>query len=166
MSTTKEALNRLLTTKAWYTEAAIYVAVQILLRREPFYSAALPHMKACAPDAPQTTHTYAIRKAMEATGLLDGHRGKMMWLGAAVKAASDVLVPTGEMYSYSSSDEETGRSVHERTIKVWKLRDGALTARIKMPVAPPDIQAALDAGAADRAAVVAAHAAAVANKST
>lgn len=61
------------------------------------------------------THSRAVRAKMAALGLLDSG-GSEFWLGAIFRDGR--FEWTGEFFTYSDS----ARNVHERTIKLWRLR--------------------------------------------
>jgi len=73
-----------------------------------------------------TTHSRSVRKEMEDKGLLDTSTGSEHWLGAvfAQLAHAKVLEKSGHTFKYSDSS----RGIHERTVTVWQLRDGADTS--------------------------------------
>jgi len=63
-----------------------------------------------------STHSRAVRAEMARRGLITGHEGREHWLGAIFMRS--VFEWTGEWVTYADVE----RCVHERTIKVWKLR--------------------------------------------
>lgn len=65
-----------------------------------------------------TVHSRMVRAALEAKGLVHPDE-KEFWIGAVFRDPR--FEWTGERYSYS----DAARNVHERTIKVWRLKGGA-----------------------------------------
>lgn len=73
-----------------------------------------------------TTHSRSVRKEMEEKGLVGTDTGSEYWLGAvfAKLAREKVLEKSGHTFKYSDSS----RDIHERTVTVWQLVDGADTS--------------------------------------
>jgi hypothetical protein len=67
--------------------------------------------------AERTVHSRQVRAAMEAGCAFDGYTGNDYWLGAVFNCS--VFEWTGEFFVYSDKT----RNIHERTVKLWKLRD-------------------------------------------
>jgi hypothetical protein len=63
-----------------------------------------------------STHSRAVRAEMFKRGIITGKEGPEYWLGAVFKGA--LFEWTGSFVSYADRE----RNVHERTLKVWKLR--------------------------------------------
>lgn len=137
--TTDEAMDRLGSAKGYYVAMARFIAVQIATGRDPWYSLAQigpdPEKRALLPEK-GTVHSYAIRMAMERSGVLDGYRGKLFFLGTAMK--SEIFEPTGAHFSYSHQDAD-GAAVHQRTIGVWRIKKGAAAQSFLEPATPADI---------------------------
>ena len=65
-----------------------------------------------------TVHSRMVRAVLEEKGLVSTD-AKEYWIGAVFRDAR--FEWTGEHYSYS----DAARNVHERTVKVWRLKAGA-----------------------------------------
>lgn len=102
---TKQAMEQLEGKHPREVDWACYFAVQLILRN-------------------LTTHSRAVREEMERRGLVDANASEF-WLGAAMNklARLGILEKSGHTYKYSDSS----RGIHERTITVWQLKDGANT---------------------------------------
>lgn len=72
-----------------------------------------------------TVHSRAVRDEMERRGLIGPDTGSEFWLGAAMNklAQQGILSKSGHSYKYSDSS----RGIHERTVAIWALVDGADT---------------------------------------
>lgn len=65
-----------------------------------------------------TVHSRMVRASLEAKGLVHPDE-KEFWIGAVFRDPR--FEWTGERYSYS----DPARNVHERTVKVWRLKETA-----------------------------------------
>ena len=74
-----------------------------------------------------TVHSREVREAMLANGTLDPAGGPEHWLGAALNRLSreGVLERSGHSYKYTDAE----RGIHERTVTVWQLKEGADTTK-------------------------------------
>lgn len=68
-----------------------------------------------------TVHTRQVRQSLESAKLVDPTSTSEFWLGAIFNKA-DWFEWTGQYHTYSDAE----RNVHERTVKVWRLRDSSL----------------------------------------
>lgn len=105
---TKEALGKLEARHAGIVRDACKVAVRLAKEK-------------------LTVHSREIRDALVAEGKLDPESGPEHWLGAAIHklAKEGILERSGHTYKYS----DAGRGIHERTITIWQLKEGADTER-------------------------------------
>jgi len=80
-----------------------------------------------------TVHSRTVRDEMERRGLLEDSAGAEHWLGAAMNklAGLGILKKSGHSYKYSDSS----RGIHERTVTIWELVDGADTEYYEEPPA-------------------------------
>lgn len=141
-NTTDEAFDKMANTKGWYIAMARYIAAQIILGRDPWYTLGRTGPRGAEIIRVKgTVNSYAVRMAMTRAGMLIGYKGKLHFLGVAFGKGSTFLESTGEMISYehSGDDEEAGRAVHQRTIKVWKERKGGGIGAVPEPKMPPDV---------------------------
>lgn len=133
-----DAMDAMANTKGWYIAMARFIAAQIVLGRDPWYTLAKTGPR--GDDllrTPGTVHSYAVRMAMTRAGMLTGYKGKLFFLGAAFKGAG-FLEPTGERFSYEhpKDDDEPGRAVHQRTIEVWREKKGGQIGSVPEPAVP------------------------------
>jgi hypothetical protein len=63
-----------------------------------------------------TTHTRKVRAEMEVRGFLRNDGSKEFWLGALFRDRR--FEATGERFSYT----DEGRNIHEREVKLWRLK--------------------------------------------
>jgi hypothetical protein len=63
-----------------------------------------------------TVHSRQVREAMRQQGLLLDESASEFWLGAVFRGEGWVW--TGQWHTHS----DAARNIHERTVKVWKLR--------------------------------------------
>lgn len=105
---TREALVKVEARHAGAVRDACVVAVEIAKRK-------------------LTVHSREVREAMVAKGLLDTEAGPEHWLGAAIHrlAKEGILEKSGHTYKYA----DAARGIHERTVTVWQLKEGADTSR-------------------------------------
>jgi len=76
-------------------------------------------------------HSREVRAAMDATGVFSSYNGVGdYWLGAVFNN-SPFFEWTGDWCTYKDDQ----RNIHERTVKVWRLRDG------KVVPSRPDLNA-------------------------
>jgi hypothetical protein len=68
-----------------------------------------------------STNSRLVRLEMERRGLISKQATKLHWLGAVFRSSE--FEPTGEWVSYSSA------SVHERSIRCWRLRTTSMEGR-------------------------------------
>lgn len=103
---TKEALGKVEARHAGVVREACVVAVEIAKRK-------------------LTVHSREVREAMVSRGLLDPEAGPEHWLGAAIHrlAKEGILEKSGHTYKYTDAE----RGIHERTVSIWQLKDGADT---------------------------------------
>lgn len=139
---TNEAFDTLARTKSWYIAMARYVAAQIVLGKEPWVTLAA-HGPSGAPLLPEknTVHSYAVRIAMKKAGFLDGYSGTLHFLGVALAKGGGFLEASSKSFSYTHQDdgEDAGRAVHERTVKVWRVKPGGAILAVPEPKMPDDI---------------------------
>ena len=67
-----------------------------------------------------TVHSREVRSVMVSRGLLTGEEGREHWFGAVFRGGE--FEWTGKYHSYSDSS----RNVHERSVKIWRLRQDRL----------------------------------------
>jgi hypothetical protein len=78
-----------------------------------------------------TVHSREVREEMERRKLIGADTGNEYWLGAAMNrlAREKILERTGHTYKYT----DAARGVHERTVTIWQLREGADTTAYDPP---------------------------------
>lgn len=74
-----------------------------------------------------TVHSREVRDALVKEGLIPEDGPPEFWLGAAMHrlAKEKIIEKTGHNYKYT----DAARGIHERTITVWQLVDGADVSR-------------------------------------
>jgi hypothetical protein len=77
------------------------------------------------------THSREVRREMATKGLLDDPDLHDYWLGVVFHDGP--FEWTGEFHAYT----DARRNIHERTVKVWRLRKGSEAACLLEPV--PDV---------------------------
>lgn len=135
---TDEAMDAMAANKGWYIAMARFIAAKIVQGIDPWYTLGKTGPRGdVLLRQPGTVHSYAVRMAMTRSGMLDGYTGKLFFLGAAFKGAP-FLEPTGERFSYehAKDDDEPGRSVHQRTIEVWRVKKGGQVGAVPEPAMP------------------------------
>ena len=160
------AMDTMAATKGWYIAMAKYVAAQIVLNKDPWVTLGRTGPRGdVILRKPGTVHSYAVRMAMTRAGLLSGYTGTLHFLGAAMKGAS-FLEPTGERFSYEhpKDEDEPGRGVHQRTIEVWRPKEGGQIGAVVEPAMPPDILERINSHRRDEAATKKAREAALGGK--
>lgn len=105
---TREALKKVEARHGEQVRWACYAAVEIAKRK-------------------LTVHSREVRDALVQKGLLDETAGPEHWLGAAMHRLNKegILEKSGHTYKYT----DASRGIHERTVTVWQLREGADTSR-------------------------------------
>ncbi len=131
--TTDDAMDMLGNFKGYYAALAKFIAVQIALMRGPWYDYIKGNEKLAL--APGEVHSYAVRLALEASGRMEGYDGKYHFLGLTFR--DKVFESAGKSFSYSHTGEE--RSVHQRTVTVWKIKPGSGAGAVLEPMMPADI---------------------------
>jgi hypothetical protein len=78
-----------------------------------------------------TVHSRDVRRALEQSGVLTpSWGGREHWIGAIFNASD--FEWTGAFHAY----RDDARNIHERTVKVWRLRPGA-SGYSRPPDTPP-----------------------------
>lgn len=131
--TTDEAMDLLGNFKGYYAALARFIAVQIAMMKSPWYDFVKddPALKLGAGEV----HSYAVRLALERSGRMEGYEGKYHFLGLTFR--DRVFESAGKSFSYSHTGEE--RSVHQRTVTVWKIKPGSGAGSIMEPMMPADV---------------------------
>lgn len=108
-------------------------AMRLLHRRRRLLIQWAQYLAAKHAKRAGTVHSRDVRTMMAAHGWLSPDAGEH-WLGAVFR--SSIWEWTGRYHAYS----DHGRNIHERTVKVWRLRDGCDAPR---PDKPPLLPAAV-----------------------
>ena len=156
---TEDAMDKLATTKGWYIAMAKFIAAQIVMLRDPWYTLARTGPTGAVLLRKEGTgHSYAVRMAMTRAGMLAGYTGTLHFIGAAFNSAN-FLEATGERFSYDhqKGDDEPGRSVHQRTVEIWQEKKGGQIQAVPEPKVPQRIADRLAAAAKEEADATAAR---------
>lgn len=138
---TDSAMDAMANSKGFYIAMCKYIAAQIVLQREPWYTLGRTDPKGQEIiREPGTVHSYAVRMAMTRSGMLDGYKGRLNFIGAAFKGIP-FLERTGHRFSYehAKDDDGPGRAVHQRTVDVWKEKKGGQIGAVMEPAVPAHI---------------------------
>jgi hypothetical protein len=105
---TREALRKVEERYKPQVQWACYAAVEIAKRK-------------------LTVHSREVRDALVKKGLIEDDAGPEHWLGAAMSRLNKegILEKSGHTYKYS----DASRGIHERTVTIWQLREGADTSK-------------------------------------
>lgn len=108
------------------------VAMKALEGEYPVHIAWACHIAVQLAKRRLTVHSREVRDEMERQGLVGPDTGREFWLGAAfnrlAKAKPPILEKKGT-HKYS----DASRGIHERTVSVWALIEGADTAQYDVP---------------------------------
>jgi hypothetical protein len=81
-----------------------------------------------------STNSHVLRQTMQARGLFDGYKGGYFWM-SAVFCDDGMFTWDGTYFSYRDREN----NVHERTIKVWRLKDDRIQpGHVPLPCKPTE----------------------------
>lgn len=125
IKSTEEAMDALSSCRSYYIAYGRYVAVQLCRYKE-------------SRGEDPTVHSREVLNEMEKRGILDGYNGAHFWLGSVFNGGP--FEKTGTIHKYS----EPGRNIHDREVKVWRLKKGAGADAYVEPIIPEFIHQRID----------------------
>jgi hypothetical protein len=96
-------------------------------------NAAIEACKKAIEENEPTVHSREVRARMVEEGILDGYTGADFWLGTVFN--SGPWEPTGRRHKYTDNE----RNIHDREVRIWKLKEGAAADAYVEPKQPDEI---------------------------
>lgn len=115
--------------------AAIEAAAKGPIELQIASHAAIEACKKQIEENEPTVHSREVRARMVEEGILDGYTGADFWLGTVFN--SGPWEPTRRRYKYTDAE----RNIHDREVRIWKLKEGAGADAYTEPKQPDEIVA-------------------------